>query len=59
MAAAGRPSDDCKVDIVTIAARLDHKAPNIALAVYSHLFTKEDSAADDQIDSAIAELGIR
>jgi integrase len=49
---------DRKVDIVTIAARLGHKSPAITLQVYSHLFKKDDGKATEQINAAIAELGI-
>jgi integrase len=42
------------VDIVTISKRLGHKSPAITLAVYAHLFKKDDSKAAAAINAALA-----
>jgi integrase len=42
---------------VTISRRLGHAKPDITLRVYAHLFRKDDSAASDAINDALAGLG--
>jgi integrase len=42
------------LDIVTISKRLGHAKPDITLRVYSHLYRKDDRAAADAINAAMA-----
>jgi integrase len=44
---------DADVDIVTISKRLGHASPAITLAVYAHLFRKDDSKAAAAINAAL------
>jgi integrase len=48
---------DAGVDVVTIAKRLGHSAPNITLKVYAHLFRDSDDKAAQAINDALAKLG--
>ena len=41
------------VDIVTISKRLGHAKPTITLAIYAHLFQKDDSEAAAAINAAL------
>jgi integrase len=41
------------VDIVTISKRLGHAKPTITLAIYAHLFQKDDSKAAAAINAAL------
>jgi integrase len=41
------------IDIVTISRRLGHSNPNVTLAIYAHLFRKDDGAAATAIDEAL------
>jgi integrase len=41
------------VDIVTIGKRLGHAKPTITLAIYAHLFQKDDSKAAAAINAAL------
>jgi integrase len=45
-----------KVDVTTIAHRLGHSSPAITLAVYAHLFQKDDREAAAAIDAALRRL---
>lgn len=45
---------DAGVDIVTISKRLGHKTPAITLAVYAHLFKKDDSKAAAAINAVLS-----
>jgi integrase len=45
------------VDVVTITRRLGHASPTGTLAVYAHLFRKDDSKAADAINAALSGLG--
>jgi integrase len=45
---------NAKVDVTTIAHRLGHSSPAITLAVYAHLFQKDDREASAAIDAALA-----
>jgi integrase len=42
------------VDIATIAKRLGHAAPTTTLSTFSHCFKRDDRAAADAIDAALA-----
>jgi integrase len=44
---------DAGVDVVTISKRLGHSSPAITLAVYAHMFRKDDSKAADAINAAL------
>jgi integrase len=48
---------DAGIDLVTISRRLGHAKPDITRRVYAHLFRKDDSAASDAINDALAGLG--
>lgn len=41
------------VDLVTISKRLGHSKPNITLAIYAHMFARDDSKAAAAIDAAL------
>jgi integrase len=43
------------VDVVTVSKRLGHANPSVTLAVYSHLFHRDDSAAAAAIDAALGQ----
>lgn len=45
------------LDVVQISKRLGHASPAITLAVYSHLFRKDDSAVSAAINATLAKLG--
>jgi integrase len=45
------------LDIVQVSKRLGHASPAITLAVYSHLFRKDDSAVSAAINATLAKLG--
>jgi integrase len=42
------------LDVVTVSRRLGHANASITLAVYSHLYRKDDRAAADAINAALA-----
>jgi len=42
------------VDIVTVSKRLGHAKPSVTLAVYSHMFTTDDSKAAAAINAALS-----
>jgi integrase len=44
---------DAGVDIVTISKRLGHAKPTVTLAIYAHLFKKDDSKAAAAINAAL------
>jgi len=44
---------DAGVDIVTISKRLGHAKPSITLAIYAHLFQKDDSKAAAAINAML------
>jgi integrase len=44
---------DAGVDIVTIAKRLGHAKPSVTLAIYAHLFQKDDAKAAAAINAAL------
>jgi integrase len=44
---------DENVDIVTISKRLGHAKPTVTLAIYAHLFKKDDSKAAAAINAAL------
>jgi integrase len=41
------------VDVVTVSRRLGHADPRVTLAVYAHLFVKDDRAAAEAINAAL------
>jgi integrase len=43
------------VDIVTISKRLGHARPSVTLAVYAHMFTRDDGSAAAAINAAMAQ----
>jgi integrase len=44
---------DAGVDVVTVSRRLGHANPNITLAVYAHLFQKDDGKAATAINAIL------
>jgi len=44
---------DAGVDVVTVSKRLGHATPNITLAVYAHLFRKDDGKAAMAINAIL------
>jgi integrase len=45
---------DAGVDIVTISKRLGHAKPTVTLAIYAHMFKKDDSKAAAAINAAFS-----
>jgi integrase len=41
------------VDIVTISKRLGHAKPSVTLAIYAHMFTRDDRKAAEVINAAL------
>jgi integrase len=41
------------VDIVTISKRLGHAKPSVTLAIYAHMFTRDDRGAAEVINAAL------
>jgi integrase len=44
---------DAGVDIVTISKRLGHARPSVTLAIYAHMFQKDDAKAAAAINAAL------
>jgi integrase len=44
---------DANIDVVMISRRLGHASPAITLAVYAHMFQKDDSKAAAAINAAL------
>jgi integrase len=44
---------DAAVDIVTISKRLGHARPSVTLAIYAHMFQKDDAKAPAAINAAL------
>jgi integrase len=47
------------LDVVAISRRLGHANPNVTLAVYAHLFKKDDSTAADAVEAILRTPGER
>ena len=47
------------LDVVVVSRRLGHASPNVTLAVYAHLFNKDDSAAADAFEATLRTQLIR
>jgi integrase len=48
---------DGGVDVVTISRRLGHANPTVTLAIYAHLFRKDDGKAAAAINAALTSMG--